>query len=104
MSGFVQIIEFRTSRIDEVEALLAEVRSRLDDGSATTPRRGLFTGDRDNPGRYLSVIEFASHEAAMRNSARPEVADFAARLAKLCDEPPTFHNLDLREAWTTGDG
>jgi hypothetical protein len=102
MSGFVQIIELRTSRIEDVEALLVDIRSRLDDGGETTPRRGMLTGDRDTPGRYLSIIEFASHEAAMQNSDRPEVGEFAAELAKLCDEPPVFHNLDLREVWTPG--
>jgi hypothetical protein len=34
----------------------------------------------------------------MENSARPETAEFAERLATLCDGPPAFRNLDvLRE-------
>ena len=31
----------------------------------------------------------------MANSALPETADFAERLAKLCDSPPIFRNLDV---------
>src|SRR3954469_8238717 len=99
MAGFAQIIEMQTSRIDEVEALIRELRDRLDDGGASAPRRGTMTADRDRQGFYLSIVEFDSYEAAMENSNRPEVGEYAARLAKLCDAPPRFYNLDVREAW-----
>ena len=99
MVGFVQIIEMQTSRIDEVEVLIRELRDRLDDGQSSSPRRGVMTADRDRQGYYLSVVEFESHEAAMENSSRPEVNEYSARLAKLCDSPPRFYNLDVREIW-----
>jgi hypothetical protein len=100
MTGFVQIIEMQTSRIDEVEALLRELRNRLDDGgSSSAPRRGVITADRDRPGFYLSVVQFESYEAAMENSNRPEVSEYADRMAKLCDAAPKFYNLDVRETW-----
>jgi hypothetical protein len=35
----------------------------------------------------------------MQNSSRPEVSEYAARLAALCDEPPRFYNLDVLEVW-----
>jgi hypothetical protein len=99
MAGFIQIIEMQTSRIDEVEALLRELRSRLDDGRSSAPRRGTITADRDRDGFYLSLVEFESYDAAMENSNRPEVGEYAARLAKVCDAPPKFYNLDVRETW-----
>ena len=99
MAGFVQIIEMQTSRIDEVEALIRELRNRLDDGRSSGPRGGMMTADRDRDGFYLSIVEFDSYEAAMENSNRPEVGEYAARLAKLCDAPPEFFNLDVRETW-----
>jgi hypothetical protein len=80
MAGFMQIIEMQTSRIDEVEALIRELRDRLDDGGSSAPRRGTMTAGRDREGFYLSVIEFDSYEAAMENSNRPEVGEHAARL------------------------
>jgi hypothetical protein len=98
-AGFIQIIEMQTSRFDEVEALGNEIRGRLDDGRPSSPRRSTITEDRDRPGVYLNIVEFDSLEAAMENSGRPEVNDFAARLAKLCDAPPKFYNLDVREIW-----
>jgi hypothetical protein len=99
MTGFVQIIEFQTSRLDEVESLGREIQNRLDDGRPSSPRRTTITADRDRPGYYLNIVEFDSPEAASENSSRPEVGEFAARLGKLCDAPLKFYNLDVREIW-----
>jgi len=99
MAGFVQIIEFQTSRPDEVEALGREIRDRLDDGRSSSPKRGTIVADRDRPNYYLNIVEFDSHEAAVENSSRPEVGEFAARMAKLCDSPPKFYNRDVIEVW-----
>jgi hypothetical protein len=99
VAGFIQIIEIQTSRFDEVDALGKEIRARLDDGRASSPLRGTIVADRDRPGVYLNIVEFDSYEAAMENSNRPETGEFAARLAKLCDAPPKFSNLDVREVW-----
>ena len=32
----------------------------------------------------------------MDNSNLPETSEFAEKLGKLCDTPPTFRNLDVR--------
>jgi hypothetical protein len=56
MAGFTQIIEMQTSRIDEVEVLIGELRNRLDDGGSSASRRGTITADRDRDGFYLSII------------------------------------------------
>jgi len=93
MAGFVQIIEIKTSRIDEVDALIEEMRSR---GGPMPMARATMTADRDRPGYYLSILEFDSHEEAMENSTKPETTEMSGRLASLCDGPPTFHNLDVR--------
>jgi hypothetical protein len=92
MAGFVQIIEFRTSRLDELKALSDEYREHTE---GSTFLRSTVTGDRDRPGVYLNIVEFDSYESAMQNSQRPETGQFAARMAELCDGPPTFYNLDV---------
>jgi hypothetical protein len=89
MAGFVQIIEFTTSRIDEIEKL---AESMDDMGFA---RRATITADRDRSGTYLNIVEFDSYDEAMQNSSRPEVGEFAGKLAELCDGPPRFYNLDV---------
>lgn len=96
MAGFVQIIEFTTTRIDEVRALGDEMRSR---GDTSLVLRGTFTEDRDRPNTYINIIEFESYETAMENSNRPETSAFAARMAELCDSPPSFYNLDVLDTW-----
>ncbi len=96
MAGFVQIIEFDTSRIDEVKALADEFQGTREAGSV---RRGEVTADRDRPNHYMTVVEFDSYDSAMENSRRPETGEFSARMAQLCDGPPTFHNLDVLETW-----
>ena len=99
MSGFVQIIEFRTNRIEELQALAEEMGPGPGPGSAL---RGAVTQDRDRPGWYFNIVEFDSYESAMSNSNRPEVSAFAARMAALCEEPPRFYNLDVKQTWSAG--
>ena len=100
MARFVQIIEFRTTRIDEIEELGRP--SRTEGQTAATFGRILATADRDHPGTYLTIVEFESYESAMENSNRPETSDFAAKMAALCDSPPVFRNLDVLWEDTSG--
>ena len=93
MAGFVQIIEYRTSRFDEVKAL-GEERAKADTGSLA--RRITAAENRDKPGTYMTIVEFDSYESAMENSKRSETQEFAEQMSKLCDGPPTFYNLDVR--------
>jgi quinol monooxygenase YgiN len=100
VSGFVQIIEYSTSRPEEVEALSAQFRQEREaSGAGGGPARVLVTQDRDRPGTWLNIVQFASYEEAMENSGRPETSRFAERMAELCDGPPRFYNLDLVDTW-----
>ncbi|HET7489147.1 MAG TPA: hypothetical protein VFJ85_14545 [Acidimicrobiales bacterium] len=94
--AFVQIIEFTSTRGDEIRALVDDYRQASQDRPEA---RGVVCSDRDQDNRYLVIVEFPSYEAAMANSARPETAAMAEALAKLCDGPPTFRNLDVVEAF-----
>jgi quinol monooxygenase YgiN len=96
--AFVQIVEFRTSRIDEVRELEQEWASGA--GDRVTARRTAFCQDRDDPGRYVVLAFFDSYEAAMANSELPETQRFAERLAGLVDGSPTFVNLDVVDELT----
>ncbi len=90
---FVQLIEFKTGDIvaynEALDRWLAKTQG------ARTSSRALQGRDRDNDGTYVSIVEFPSHEAAMKNSSRPETAEFAARLTEICDGLPSFRNLDV---------
>jgi hypothetical protein len=101
MAGFVQIVEFSTSKIDEVRALAETFRSEMQALPGETPvQRATLTADRDRPGYYLNIVEFNSYDSAMENSERPQTTEFATKMAALCDGPPTFYNLDVVETWT----
>jgi quinol monooxygenase YgiN len=92
-AGFVQIIEFQTSRIDEFESLIDEIRSQPGPMPVV---RATLAEDRDRPGYYLNIIEFESYGQAMENSNKPETTAMAERMAALCDGPPKFYNLNVR--------
>lgn len=99
MAGFVQIIELKTSRFEELQKMVDDWRAGRE-GEPGGPTRGVVVKDRDNPGRYFNIVEFPSYEEAMANSERADTTEFAARMAELCDEPPRFYNLDVHEVWT----
>jgi quinol monooxygenase YgiN len=90
---FVQIIEFTTKDIGGFNKALDDFLASTEGTRANI--RGLQTRDRDAADTYLQIVEFPSYEAAMENSNKPETAEFAASLAKICDGPPAFRNLDV---------
>lgn len=93
---FVQIIEFTTTRADEMRTLSDDFQAQTA-GQPGAAGSVILTADRDNPGRFLVIAQFASYEEAMENSNRPEVSAFAQAMAELCDGPPSFRNLDVVE-------
>ena len=100
MAGFVQIIEWTTSRIDEVRTLQEKYRDeRMASGESGGPSAVTVVADRDRPNTFLTIAEFDDYDTAMANSQKPETGEFAAQMLALCDGPPTFYNLDVLEAW-----
>lgn len=96
MPGFVQIIEFETSRIDEFDALTQKMESER--GGELLASKATVTEDRDHPGRYLVIVEFPSYEAAMENSNLPVTQKYASEMGQLVGAA-TFRNLDVRTVW-----
>lgn len=94
MARFVQIIEFTTSRYDEIRAFMEERGN--EPGLA---QRGMVGQDRDRPGTYINIVEFESYESAMENSNAPETQEFAAKMTELCDGPAKFYNVDILETF-----
>jgi hypothetical protein len=93
--GFVQIIDYTTSKFDEMQKLGEEWEAAASGDSKA--RRRVLCADRDKPGRYLNIVFFDSYEEAMENSSLPQTQDFAERMAALADGPATFYNLDVVE-------
>ncbi len=90
---FVQIIEYQTSRPDEITKIMDEWMAATE--GKRTPTREITGRDRDHSGSYLQIVEFPSYDDAMRNSALPETSQFAERIQALCEGPAVFRNLDV---------
>ncbi|MFH9007179.1 hypothetical protein ACH4E5_28560 [Streptomyces afghaniensis] len=93
---FVQIIDFETERLGEMEQLLDEAAKRFA-GRPGGPTQRMLLKDRDNPRRYLALIEFGSYEEAMRNSEDPETGRMAEQLGALCIGERVYTNCDLMD-------
>lgn len=100
MAGFIQIIEYQTSRFDEVRQLGEDFREQAK-SRGTAPERVTITKNRDADNSYVTIAEFGSYDAAMANSNDPATQQFAESMAKLCDGPPNFYNLDFVHGWTS---
>ncbi|MGA2037266.1 MAG: hypothetical protein ABSH04_06755 [Acidimicrobiales bacterium] len=90
---FVQIIEYRSSKLAEIQAV-ADEWQRATEGKRKA-LRSVLCQDRDEPGRYFNVVFFDSHEAAMENSALPETDALSKKMMGFADGPATFYNLDV---------
>ena len=93
--AFVQIIQFDSTRLDEMRAVGDEWEKAA--SGKSTARRRVMAQDRDNPNRYMNIVFFDSYESAMENSNMPETQEFSQRMMALADGPPTFFNLDVIE-------
>jgi hypothetical protein len=91
--SFVQIVEFNTSRFEEIQALEDEWRKKTAGKRASA--RITVCKDRDRDDRYLVIAEFPSYEEAMRNSDLPETDETSRRMAELAAGPVGFTNLDV---------
>jgi hypothetical protein len=94
--AFVQLMEFRTDRLDEFDAAVSDWLREI--GGERTARWFVVGADRDRPGMHVEVVEFPSYEGAMANSEHPATAKIAARMTTLVDGEITFRNLDVVRA------
>ena len=90
---FRQIVEFRTSRLDEFNAYFDQWITASE--GDRIPHRAVLQADRDAEDVYLLTVEFSSHEQAKKNSVRPRTGEFATFLRSISDGDLTFRNLDV---------
>src|SRR5947207_8504639 len=90
---FIQIIEFRTSKLAEVQEVGNEWEKATE--GKRKAGRSILCEDRDKPGRYLQIVFFESYEAAMENSAMPETDTLSKRMMSSPHGPPSSYNLNV---------
>ncbi len=88
---FIQVIQGKCSREDELRAMAESWREEL--GGGAVGWLGGTYGFTDD-GDFIGVVRFESREAAMANSARPEQAAWAEKMMALMDGPVEFHDCD----------
>jgi hypothetical protein len=91
---FVQVIEFTTSKYDEIQAIVDEFRKTRETQGGPKPTSIMLLKDRDRPNTYRTVARFESYEEAMQNSERPDTTEMAGRISALCDDQ-SFRNFDV---------
>ena len=90
---FIQIVEMRSSDIDELRALYERWEQSTE--RTATLRRSILTRDRDDPRRVTVIAFFDSYETAMQNSGLPETTALARKAAALVEGPLEFRDLDV---------
>ncbi|QDP97871.1 hypothetical protein FOE78_19920 [Microlunatus elymi] len=88
---FIQIIQGKCTKQDELHALADRWRSDLSPG-ATGWLGGTYGFTDDDT--FVGVVRFDSRESAMANSQRPEQSAWAEEFAACMDAPITFHDCD----------
>lgn len=90
---FVQIIDCKTSRFDEMNRLMDTWVEQTK--GKRTATHNLIGKDRADSSHFVEIVEFPSYEEAMRNSNLPETDRIFREMVALCDEMPTFTDLDV---------
>lgn len=88
---FIQIIQGRCTRQDELRALAETWRRDLAPGAEGW--LGGTYGFTDDD-QFVGVVRFSDREAAAANAARPEQTAWAEQMAALVDGPMEFHDCD----------
>ncbi|WP_330298112.1 ester cyclase [Streptomyces sp. NBC_00503] len=90
---FVQVIDYETTRFDEMNALIDRWAEQA--SGRRTVTHTMIGRDRDSKTHYVDLVEFPSYEEAMRNSHLPETDRMFQEMVALCEGMPKFMNLEV---------
>lgn len=90
---FTQTISFAAADADALKVLLDDWHA-AEAGSAPGYLGSRLLADREHPGRYLMVVDFASAAEAQANNDRPETRAWAQKFMALIQGDPGWGNYD----------
>lgn len=88
---FIQIIQGRCTRQDEMHAMLDRWREELSEGAHGWLGGTYGFTDDDT---FVGVVRFTDRAAAMANSQRPEQGAWAEQMMALMDGPMEYHDCE----------
>ncbi|WP_326808640.1 ester cyclase [Streptomyces sp. NBC_01186] len=90
---FMQVIDCKTRRIDELNRLMDTwVEATRGKRTAT---HSIVGRDRADSTHVVEIVEFPSHEEAVKNSHLPETDRIFREMVDLCEGEPSFTDLDV---------
>lgn len=90
---FVQIIDYKTERPEGMNELMDKWVEQTK--GKRTATHSLVGKDRSDPSHYVEIVEFPSHDEAVKNSHLPETDRIFQEMVALCDGMPSFTDLDV---------
>ncbi|MGW1374868.1 ester cyclase [Streptomyces sp. NPDC002446] len=90
---FVQIIDYKTERPEGMNALMDKWVEQTK--GRRTATHSVIGKDRSDASHYVEIVEFPSHEEAVKNSQLPETDRIFREMVALCDGMPSFTDLDV---------
>lgn len=90
---FVQVIDCRTQRADELNKLM-DTWVAATKGKRTATH-SIVAKDRSDSSHVVEIVEFPSYEEAMKNSHLPETDRIYREMVALCEGEPSFTDLDV---------
>ncbi|MCF6525263.1 ester cyclase [Streptomyces sp. JJ36] len=91
--SFVQVIDCRTSRVEELNRLMDSWVEATE--GKRTATHSIVAQDRADSSHVVEIVEFPSYEEAMRNSQLPETDRIFRELVAVCDQEPRFTDLEV---------
>ncbi|MEV6110588.1 ester cyclase [Streptomyces sp. NPDC051940] len=91
--GFVQLIDCKTSDVDQLNRLMDNWAEATQ--GKRTATHSIVGQDRSDSTHVVEIVEFPSYEEAMKNSHLPETDRIFQEIVAACDEMPTFTDLDV---------
>ncbi|MFE9771409.1 ester cyclase [Streptomyces sp. NPDC005931] len=90
---FVQLIDCKTSNTEQLNRLM-DTWVEATQGKRTATH-SIVGRDRSDSAHVVEIVEFPSYEEAMKNSQLPETSRVFEELVAVCEETPTFTDLDV---------
>ncbi|MBB1254246.1 ester cyclase [Streptomyces alkaliterrae] len=91
--SFVQVIDCRTTNVDELNRLM-DSWAEATKGKRTATH-AILGKDRADTSHVVEIVEFPSYEEAMKNSHLPETDRIFREMVAVCETEPSFTDLDV---------